>query len=148
MNNNAEELNHQQWRKLPPNLPTPGPHTPLIDPNHPCRHCNSTQGLYLLQNNTRYVIVQCAACWDRYWFDSHVGLGPLNITNTPPPPPTRTETHLNNTPAARRITANTGLTESQRSALADLINVLNTCYDDLPAEAQSAVRDAIAHLEQ
>jgi hypothetical protein len=49
--------------------------------------------------------------------------------------------------ASRLIASGATLTEPQRYALADLINVLRACYPDLPAEAQTAVRTAIGRLE-
>jgi hypothetical protein len=49
--------------------------------------------------------------------------------------------------ASRLIASGTKLRDDQRYALADLINVLREAYLDLPAEVQTAVRDAIARLE-
>jgi hypothetical protein len=50
-------------------------------------------------------------------------------------------------PASRLIASGATLSEPQRYALADLINVLREAYPDLPAEVQTAVRDVIGRLE-
>ena len=50
------------------------------------------------------------------------------------------------TPAGRRVASGTALSEPQRYALAELINVLHTTWDDLPAEVQTAYRQAITAL--
>jgi uncharacterized membrane protein len=50
-------------------------------------------------------------------------------------------------PASRLIASGTKLRDDQRYALADLICVLRAAYSDLPAEAQTAYRNAILLLE-
>lgn len=49
-----------------------------------CTPCGSTDGLYLLASEGRYVFVQCGNCEARYWLDTHVGKGrPDHVNDTP-----------------------------------------------------------------
>lgn len=49
--------------------------------------------------------------------------------------------------ASRLVASGARLSEPKRYALADLLDILYEAYQDLPAEVQTAVRNAIDQLE-
>jgi hypothetical protein len=54
--------------------------------------------------------------------------------------------YAQHTSVAWRAVAAGTLDSEQRTCLADLVDVLDQCYSDLPAEAQSAYRRVVGQL--